>query len=195
MASIIDSTQVDKFLSVRYVASAKRKCFLFSFRINATGSQFVLVLHSKEMQAIKKGESLSFDSSIIPHTQGKATHVGDILLKDATVTHRGKYLKYRRDEVFPQGMPLFNLKIRYKDPSGQKIQVITVRCGGRQVATEVAQTLSTFLNNEGTNPEIFISRLALGANRTARGNHERIYQVHHDFMRYSASSISVQQAN
>ena len=42
--------------------------------------------------------------------------------------------------------------------------------------------MSTFLNGEGTNPEIFISRLALGANRTARGDHERIYQVHHDFM-------------
>ena len=59
--------------------------------------------------------------------------------------------------------------------------MLTVRCG-RQVATEVAQTLSTFLNGEGTNPEIFISRLALGANRTARGDHERIYQVHHDYM-------------
>jgi hypothetical protein len=75
--SIIDPTQIDKFLSVRFVASAKHKCFFFSFRINATGSQFVQVLRSKEMQAIKKGESLSFDSSIIPHTQGEATHVGE----------------------------------------------------------------------------------------------------------------------
>jgi hypothetical protein len=107
--------------------------------------------------------------------------VGDILLKDATSTHRGHYLKYIRDEVLPPDMPLFDLKIRHKDPSGLKIQVLTVRCG-RQVATAVAQTLSTFLNGEGTNPEIFISRLALGANRTAHGDHERIYQVHHDFM-------------
>jgi hypothetical protein len=49
------------------------------------------------------------------------------------------------------------------------------------VSTEVAQILST-LNGEGTNPEIFISRLALGANRIARGDHDKIYQVHHDFM-------------
>ena len=78
-------------------------------------------------------------------------------------------------------MPPFDLKVRHKDPSGSKIQVLTVRCG-KQVATEVAKLLSTSLNGEGTNPEIFISRLALGANRTARGDHERIYQVHHDFM-------------
>ena len=105
----------------------------FSFRLNATGSQFVQVLRSKEIQAIKKGESLSFDSSIIPHTQGEATHVGDILLKDATATYRGNYLKYLRDEVLPKDMPPFDLKIRHKDPSGQKIQVLTVRCD-RQVA-------------------------------------------------------------
>ncbi len=60
----------------------------------------------------------------------------------------------------------FDLKVRHKDPSGSKIQVLTVRCG-KQVATEVASILSTSLNGEGTNPEIFISRLALGANRTA----------------------------
>ena len=94
--------------------------FFFSFRLNATGSQFVQVLRSKEIQAIKKGESLSFDSSIIPHTQGEATHVGDILLKDATATYRGNYLKYLRDEVLPKDMPLFDLKIRHKDPPGKK---------------------------------------------------------------------------
>jgi hypothetical protein len=50
------------------------------------------------------------------------------------------------------------------------------------VATQVAQILSSFLNGEGTNPEIFISRLALGANRITRGDHDRIYQVHRDYM-------------
>ena len=50
------------------------------------------------------------------------------------------------------------------------------------MSTQVAQLLSTHLNGEGTNPEIFISRLALGANRSTRGDHEKIYQVHHDFM-------------
>jgi hypothetical protein len=100
-SSIIAPTQVDKFFSVRFVASAKQKCFYFNFRINATGSQFVQVLRSKEMQVTKKRESLSFDSSTIPHTQGEATYVGDILLKDATTTHRGQYLCYLRTEVLP----------------------------------------------------------------------------------------------
>ncbi len=50
------------------------------------------------------------------------------------------------------------------------------------MATQVAQTLSTCLNGEGTNPEIFISRLALDANRVARGDHQRIYHVHHSFI-------------
>jgi hypothetical protein len=67
-------------------------------------------------------------------------------------------------------MPAFDLKIRHKDPSGVKTQILTGRCG-RQVATKVAQALSTALNGEGTNPEIFISRLALGANQIVRGDH------------------------
>ncbi len=179
--SIISPTQVDKFLSVRCVASSKQKCFYFSFRIHATGPQFIQVLRSKEFQAIRNGKGISFNPSVIPPTQGEITHVGDILLKDATATHRGKYLKYLRSEVLPKDMPVYDLKIRHKDPSGRKTQILTVRCG-KQVSTEVAQILSTFLNGEGTNPEIFISRLALGANRTARGDHDRIYQVHHDFM-------------
>ena len=133
------------------------------------------------MQSIKRGESISFDPSAIPQTQGEVTQIGDILLKDATSTQRGQYLDYLRSEVLPADMPPFDLKIRHKDPSGVKIQILTVRCG-KQVATQVAQILSSTLNGEGPNPEIFISRLALGANRITRGDHERIYQVHHDFM-------------
>ncbi len=125
------------------------------------------MLRSKDFQAIRHGEGISFNPSVIPHTQGEVTHVGDILLKDATATHL-------RSEVLPKDVPAFDLKIRHKDPSGRKIQILTVRCG-KQVSTQVAQILSTFLNGEGTNPEIFISRLALGANRTARGDHDRIY--------------------
>jgi hypothetical protein len=158
--SIITSTQVDQFLSVRCVASSKQKCFYFSFRIHATGPQFIQVLRSKDFQAIRHGEGISFNPSVVPHTQGEVTHVGDILLKDATATHRGKYLKYLRSEVLPKDVPAFDLKIRHKDPSGRKIQILTVRCG-KQVSTQVAQILSTFLDGEGTNPEIFISRLAL----------------------------------
>ena len=50
------------------------------------------------------------------------------------------------------------------------------------MSTQVAQLLSTHLNGEGTNPEIFISCLALGANRSgASGNNQKIYQVHQDW--------------
>ena len=97
------------------------------------------------------------------------------------MTHRAQYLQYLRAEVLPPDTPAFDLKIRHKDPSGAKTQILTVRCG-KQVATKVAQILSTALDGEGSTPEIFISRLALGANRIARGDHEAIYQVHHDFM-------------
>ena len=180
-ANTIPPTQVDQFLSICCVTSTKQKCFYFSFRLNATGAQFIQALKSKEMQSIKRGESISFDPSAIPQTQGEVTQIGDILLKDATSTHRGQYLDYLRSEVLPADMPPFDLKIRHKDPSGVKIQILTVRCG-KQVATQVAQILSSTLNGEGPNPEIFISRLALGANRITRGDHERIYQVHHDFM-------------
>jgi hypothetical protein len=159
--SIISPTQVDKFSSIRCVASSEEKCFYFSFRIHATGSQFIQVLRSKDsMQTIRQGEGISFNSSVsIPHTHGKVTHVGDILLKDATATHRGKYLKYLCSEVLPVDMPAFDLKICHKDPPGCKIQILTVRCG-KQVSTEVARILSNSLNGEGTNPEIFISHEA-----------------------------------
>jgi hypothetical protein len=45
----------------------------------------------------------------------------------------------------------------------------------------VAQRLSAHLNGKGTNPEIFIPCPALGANCSAQGNHEKIYQVHQDY--------------
>ena len=164
----IELTQMDQFMSIRCVASPKQKCFYFSFRLQASGAQFIQVLKSNALQSIKRGERISFDPSFIPPTHGEVTQIGDILLKDATSTHRGHYLAYLRSEVLPKDTPPFDLKIRHKDPSGVKSQV--------------AQTLSSVLNGEGTNPEIFISRLALGTNRITRGDHERIYQIHHDFM-------------
>ncbi len=83
--------------------------------------------------------------------------------------------------MLPPDMPAFDLNLRHKDPSDVKTQILTVRCG-QQVATQVAQLLSAALNGEGSNPEICISRLALGANRIARGDHEAIYKVHHEYM-------------
>lgn len=53
----------------------------------------------------------------------------------------------------------------------------------KSVAVEVAQALSASLNGEGTNPEICIPpRLALGANQIQKGGHEKIYQVHHNYL-------------
>ncbi len=178
---LVEATQVDQFLSIRRVASNKHKRFYFSFRLSATGAQFIQVLKSKEFQSIKRGEGISFDPSVIPQTQGEVTYVGGILLKDAKPTHRGQYLAYLRSAVLPPDVPAFDLKVKHKDPSGVKIQILTVRCG-KHVATQVAQILSSFLNGEGTYSEIFISRLALGANRITRGDQDRIYQVHRDYM-------------
>ena len=59
--------------------------------------------------------------------------------------------------------------------------MLTVRCG-KSVSITVAEMLSTSLCGEGCHPEIFISRLALGANHTSRIEHDKIYQVHHDYL-------------
>ena len=177
----ISPSQVSKFLSIRIVPVSAQKCFYFSFRVNATGKQLVQVLQSKEQKKTKRGENLTLDPSYIPAHQGELVYIGDILLKNAAVTHRSQYLKYLRSEVLPPDVPTFDLKMRHKDPAGNKTPILTVRCG-KSVAVAVAQSLSASLNGEGTNPEIFISRLALGANQIAKGEHEKIYKVHHDFL-------------
>ena len=51
------------------------------------------ILQSKALDSVKKGEGLHFEPSTVPVTQGEIVHVGDILLKDATVTHRGCLLQ------------------------------------------------------------------------------------------------------
>jgi hypothetical protein len=178
----ISPVQLSKYLlSIRIVTSVQPQCFHFSFRIAATGAQFLQVAKSKALRAVKQGEKLSLDPSYIWSTQGE-TIVGDILLKDAASAHRTNYLQYLCTEVLPSDTPAFDLRIRHKeDPAGLKIQVLTVKCG-RRVSTQVAKILNTSLDGSGTNPEIFISRLALGANRAVRGDYEKIYQVHHDYM-------------
>lgn len=47
----------------------------------------------------------------------------------------------------------------------------------------MAEILSTALCGEGKNAEIFISRLAIGANQTSKQEHERIYQVQIDYLK------------
>ena len=124
-------------------------------------------MQSKILKAAKSGESLTFDPSSIPPHQGELIFVGDILLKDASVTHRGHYLQYLRREVLPPDMPVFDLKVRYTpDKRGhKKIPILTVRCG-KVVSTKVAELLSEALCGSDEHNEIFISRLALGATQT-----------------------------
>ncbi|KAI2509010.1 hypothetical protein MHU86_5386 [Fragilaria crotonensis] len=178
----ISPTQLSKFLSIRVVPVTAQQCFYFSFRVNATGKQLIQVLQSKEQKKAKRGENMTFDPSYILAHHGEPVFIGDILLKDASVTQRTHYLKYLRTEVLSAAVPAFDIKMRqHKDPAGKKTPILTVRCG-RSVAVEVAQALSTALNGTGSNPEIFISRLALGANQIKKGEHEKIYKVHHEYL-------------
>ena len=181
-ATDLDPAQLSKYLSIRIVPVAKDKCFYFSFRIHATGAQFMQVVQSKILHTAKKGENLTFDPSTIPIHHGELVFVGDILLKDASVTQRSKYVKHLRAEVIPASTPAFDLKVRYlRHSDGHRSPILTVRCG-KSVSIEVAERLSTSLCGEGVYPEIFISRLALGANQTTRAEHDKIYQVHHDYL-------------
>jgi hypothetical protein len=72
-ATQIEPTQVDQFMSICCVASTKQKCFHFSFRLRASGSQFFQVLQSNTLQSFKQDERISFDPSSIPPTHGAVT--------------------------------------------------------------------------------------------------------------------------
>jgi hypothetical protein len=178
----LDPKHLAKYLSIRISPVVKEGAFYFSFRISATGSQFTQVVKSDIMKTAKMGERMIFDPTMIPPQQGELMFVGDILLKDATNTHRGQYLRYLRKEVLPENTPVFDIKIRHKDPVGNPVKILTVRCG-KASSTTVAEILSTALCGEGPNNEIFISRLAIGANKTSKEEHARIYQVHIDYLK------------
>ena len=178
----IDPNQLAKFLSTRIVPVIKEQAFYFSFRICATGSQFTQVVKSEVMKTAKMGERMSFDPTSIHPQQGELIFVGNILLKDASNTHRGQYLRYLRKEVLPEGTPAFDIKVRHKDPVGNPVKILAVRCG-KANSTKVAEILSSALCGEGKNAEIFISRLAIGANQTSKKEHAQIYQVHMDYLK------------
>lgn len=133
------------------------------------------------MATAKRGENLTFDPSSISPSQGELTYIGDILLKDASITQRRQYLKYLRKEVLPPDTPDFDIKLRHSNPTGSRITILTVRCG-KAMSTKVAEILSTALCGEGSHPEIFISKLALGANQTSKRDHESIYKVHNEYL-------------
>ena len=92
---IISPTQLSKFLSIQVVPVTAQRCFYFSFKVNATGKQqLVQVLQSKEQKKAKREENLTLDPLYILAHHGEPVFIGDILLKDASVTHRTQhYLK------------------------------------------------------------------------------------------------------
>ncbi len=87
------------------------------------------VVQSKDHKKAKRGENLTLDPTMILPHQGEEVFIGDILLKDASVTHRTQYLKNIRSEVLSADVPEFDITKRHKDPSGQKTPILTVRCG------------------------------------------------------------------
>lgn len=92
-SSDIAPSNLSKYLSsIRFVPVAKEQCFYFSFRIHGSGSQFSKAAASKVISIAKRGEHMTFDPSSIPASQGELMFVGDILLKDASVTQQGTYL-------------------------------------------------------------------------------------------------------
>jgi hypothetical protein len=177
----IDPNQLSQYLSIQVVPVAKDQCFYFSFRVHGSGKQFQHTLASKVFSIAKRGENLHVDPSFVPTSQGKLNYIGDILLKDASVTHRGQYLQYLRKEVLPPDTPIFDIKYRRSNPTGSRINILSVRCG-KSMSTKLAEILSTALCGEGSHPEIFISRLAIGANQTSKHDHEQIYKVHNEFL-------------
>jgi hypothetical protein len=152
-------SQLSKFLSTWIVPVSAQQSFYFSVGVNATGKQLVQVSQSREQTTAKCGENLTLDPSyIIPAHQGELVFIGDILLKDASLTpHRSQYLKYfLSSEVLSIDVPAFDLNLSRKDPVGHKTFILTVHCG-KSVAVSVTQSLSASLNGDGTNPKMFIS--------------------------------------
>ena len=178
----LDPGKLSQYLSIRVIPVAKDQCFYFSFRVHGSGVHLTNTFMSDIFVVAKRGENLHLDTSTVPSSQGELTYIGDILLKDASVTHRGQYMQYLRKEVLPEDTPLFDLKFRRTNPTGSKINILTVRCG-KSKATQLSEVFSTALSGEtGTQREIFISRIALGANQTSRGDHERIYAVQNAYL-------------
>ena len=140
----IEPKHLVKYLSIRIVPVVKERAFSFSFCICATGSQLTQVAKSAVMTTAKLGERMSFDPTLIPPQQGELNFVSDVLLKDANNTHRGHYLRYLRKEVLPEDTFAFDIKVRLKDPVGNSVKILVVRCG-KASSTKVADVLSTAL--------------------------------------------------
>jgi hypothetical protein len=130
---------VSRFLSIKIASSYKTKTFTFGFRIRTTGTKLKTILQLKALASVKKGESLHFEPSTVPVTHGDIVHVGDILLKDAKVTHRAHYKSFLSKCKLPDDMPEFDIKLCHKDPLGVKAPILIIRCG-TTVATKLLRS-------------------------------------------------------
>ena len=175
---------VSRLLSIKIAPSHKTKTFNFGFRIRTSGAKLKNILQSKALASVKKGEALHFEPSTVPVTQGDIVHVGDILLKDATVTHRAHYKSFLSKCKLPDDMPEFDIKLRHKDPLGVKAPILIIRCG-TTVANKVAEIFCQTLNGQGDSREIFISKLGLGASKISRATLTSLYEHHHSYVRES----------
>ena len=96
------------------------------------------ILQSKALASVKKVEALHFEPITVPVTQGDIVHASDILLKDATVTHRAHYKSFLSKFKLSADMPEFDTKLRHKDPLGVKAPILIIRCG-TTLTTKVAE--------------------------------------------------------
>ena len=122
-------SDVSRFLSIKIASSYKTKTFTFGFRIRTTGPKLKTILKSPALASVKKGESIHFEPTNIPVTHGgDIVHVGDILLKNAKVTHRAHSKSFLSKCKLPDDMPEFDIKLRHEDPLGVKAPILIIRC-------------------------------------------------------------------
>ena len=93
------------------------------------GPELKTILKSPALASVKKGESIHFEPTNIPVTHhGDIVHVGDILLKNAKVTHRAHSKSFLSKCKLPDDMPEFDIKLRHEDPLGVKAPILIIRC-------------------------------------------------------------------
>ena len=103
------------------------------------GPELKTILKSPALASVKKGESIHFEPTNVPVTHGDIVHVGDILLKNAKVTHRAHFKSFLSKCKLPDDMHQFDIKLCHKDPLGVKAPILIIRCG-TTVATKLLRS-------------------------------------------------------
>lgn len=177
----LDLANVTSILSIKITNSKKGKAFYFSFCIQATSVNFTKAPQSAEFMNINKTAQINFETSNVGTQRGKVTAIGEILCKDAALTHRGHYLEYLKETYLNNVDIPFDTKIRHKDPTGTRGPVLVVDCEYND-ATALAEILCNKLNGKENSPDIFISEFGLGAAKLTVPELIRVYGVHHEWM-------------